>query len=417
MESLRRGPDGRSRSSRSRRILFTRLRAAFHSLAHLLLPSTVRCVGPVSRPQQWGSRGSRLPTFDPSGALSSSFGACSADWASAAIALTQLLHKDLTSYGTDGQDVLLEDDTVVYAIKAHRAVLARLGLEAPEWPFKSLAGFHDYWRRNGMYGGGGWQARREYVESLLGPTRNALEDIEEREYEAQFTKGPKGDFKNLIFASTGPKPEIILRDAVNNDVEIVRNREHCLIYSRPLHLHGLTWQDIVSWWQETEHGAGHDDREAARGLWRRLNASLASPPERVLFDHYTRRYAAEGEFALPALIPRVYLHYDPYRKKLRGYSPLERQRMDFLLLMPDRARVVIEVDGVQHYAHQTVTGPEPVWVASPRLYGSMVAEDRRLRLDGYEVHRFGGWELKGSHRAAALLSAFFDELIAQHTPA
>lgn len=29
--------------------------------------------------------------------------------------------------------------------------------------------------------------------------------------------------KNLIFAANGPKPELVLRDAVNNDIEIVRN--------------------------------------------------------------------------------------------------------------------------------------------------------------------------------------------------
>ncbi|MGW2892953.1 hypothetical protein ACWDDN_48215 [Streptomyces griseoruber] len=30
--------------------------------------------------------------------------------------------------------------------------------------------------------------------------------------------------------------------------------------------------------------------------------------------------------------------------------------------------------------------------AVPRLYTEMVAEDRRLRLAGYEIYRFGGWE-------------------------
>ncbi|MCA1670977.1 MAG: hypothetical protein LC799_01810 [Actinobacteria bacterium] len=48
----------------------------------------------------------------------------------------------------------------------------------------------------------------------------------------------------------------------------------------------------------------------------------------------------------------MYLHYDPYTKRQLGDRPgqLERQRMDFLLLMPRRRRVVLEVDGRQHYA-------------------------------------------------------------------
>lgn len=54
--------------------------------------------------------------------------------------------------------------------------------------------------------------------------------------------------------------------------------------------------------------------------------------------------------------------------------------MDFLLLFSDRQRVVIEVDGKQHYAD----GDHP----SPSRYSAMVAEDRRLRLAGYEVPVF-----------------------------
>jgi len=45
--------------------------------------------------------------------------------------------------------------------------------------------------------------------------------------------------KNLIFAANGPKPDLVLRDAVNNDVEIVRNGEYCLIYDEPIPADGL----------------------------------------------------------------------------------------------------------------------------------------------------------------------------------
>lgn len=84
-------------------------------------------------------------------------------------------------------------------------------------------------------------------------------------------------------------------------------------------------------------------------------------------------------------------------------SPLARQRMDFLLLYSDRRRVVIEVDGRRHYADEQ-TGQ-----ASPRLYSQMVAEDRRLRLAGYEVYRFGGHELTAPD-AEPMVATFFDDL-------
>lgn len=51
--------------------------------------------------------------------------------------------------------------------------------------------------------------------------------------------------------------------------------------------------------------------------------------------------------------------------------------------------------------------------ASPMLYGEMVAEDRRIRLAGYEVYRFGGAELKDPDVARPLLRQFFLDLVRQ----
>ena len=53
--------------------------------------------------------------------------------------------------------------------------------------------------------------------------------------------------------------------------------------------------------------------------------------------------------------------------------------MDFLLLLAGRQRVVIEVDGAHHYSGEG----RP----SPRKCSDMVAEDRALRLAGYEIYR------------------------------
>lgn len=57
------------------------------------------------------------------------------------------------------------------------------------------------------------------------------------------------------------------------------------------------------------------------------------------------------------------------------------------MLFPRGIRVVIEVDGKHHYAR-------PEGEADARLYGTMVAADRDLKLAGYEVFRFGADELR-----------------------
>lgn len=216
--------------------------------------------------------------------------------------------------------------------------------------------------------------------------------------------------KNLIFAANGPKPELVLRDAVNNDIEITRNGEFCLVYDQPIPADGLTYSQLIEWWRKRQ-GSPEDApaRKVGLDLHNRLRASLGdNKVELRVFDAYAARYKAHG-FDIPALIPQVYLHFDPATQLARrnagqSGSPLQRQRMDFLILFSSRHRVVIEVDGKQHYANGDT--------ASPALYSEMVAEDRRLRLTGYEVYRFGGAELMKSG-AGKMVADFFDQL-AEH---
>ncbi|WP_431946881.1 hypothetical protein [Micromonospora marina] len=226
--------------------------------------------------------------------------------------------------------------------------------------------------------------------------------------------GVRTPFRNLIFASDGPKPELVLADAVSNTIEIVKNEDFCLVFDRPLGEAGLTWAEVVAWWAETHAPAAGSERAAANQLHARLLRSLdagrpasAEPgPERQMFLAYTELLKQHG-FQLPALIPQVYLHYDPYsRQHRRVAGPLPRQRMDFLMLLRGRRRLVIEIDGKQHYAE----GDR----ASPRLYAEMMREDRALRLDGYEVYRFGGHEFRDVQQARTDIRAFFGRILASH---
>ncbi len=240
---------------------------------------------------------------------------------------------------------------------------------------------------------------------------------------ARVQAGVVGAMKNIIFASIGEKPELVFRDAVNNDVEIVRNADNVLVYDRPLPTSGmLLWKDLRGWWQET-HGI-EDAATAKDRLYLRLLQSVRatnSPGEFAVFRGYYERYGASLGEKLPALLPQVYLHYDPYTKRERGEEQfLVRQRMDFLLMLDYGIRVVIEVDGRRHYAAPTAGGQG--YAADPSRYAEMVAEDRRLRLAGYEVYRFGAAEFADvdfdrsmiGPNAQAILAAFFDKLLRKH---
>lgn len=82
--------------------------------------------------------------------------------------------------------------------------------------------------------------------------------------------------------------------------------------------------------------------------------------------------------------------------------------MDFLLLLPHRQRVVLEVDGSQHYTRDRGRTPDS------SKYAEMMAGDRDLKLRGYEVYRFGHDELRDEAAAHSLLERFFPELLRRY---
>src|SRR5712691_4676004 len=123
-------------------------------------------------------------------------------------------------------------------------------------------------------------ARREYVDEMFNPVFARLAGLED-DQAVSAVRGVDGQLKNIIFASTGPKPQIVLRDAINNVIEVVENGEYCLFYDRPLTVAGLTWAELVNWWRATNGLEDRPDVEVGRNLYGRLSASLDSPPERT----------------------------------------------------------------------------------------------------------------------------------------
>ena len=125
------------------------------------------------------------------------------------------------------------------------------------------------------------------------------------------------------------------------------------------------------------------------------------------FKTFLKKMHSKFKEKLPALIPQVYLHYDPYTlQDLKNEKRLPRQRMDFLLLLSNNNRIVIEIDGKQHYSEGNTS--------SPRLYSEMVSSDRELKLRGYDIYRFGGYELTIGDNTEKLIEDFCDSLFKKY---
>lgn len=217
------------------------------------------------------------------------------------------------------------------------------------------------------------------------------------------TPGVSGNIKNIIFAAKY-KPEIVFDDALNNDIRITKNENHCLIYDRPIPSGGIIWNDLVEWYAEENNII--DDQEII--FCKRLSECLDSEVEKTLMNgYYLMVKETKGE--LPALIPQVYLYYDPQTVSQRGYKLFEHQKMDFLMILSHRDRVVIEIDGKQHYADGDT--------ASPKLYAEMVKAQREMSLYGYDVYRFGGYELYDKSKCTEtynMLKNFFIRLFQKY---
>ncbi len=140
---------------------------------------------------------------------------------------------------------------------------------------------------------------------------------------------------------------------------------------------------------------------------------LETPPDRATLESLVTRmgFRPRDLFGpaiprLPALLPEVWLHRDPKTVRERGVLALARFRMDFLMLLPNGCRIVLEVDGQQHYA-------PPDGQADPVRYAELAAADRELKLAGYEVFRFGTEELR-AESAAAFVKSFFEQLFSPY---
>lgn len=174
-----------------------------------------------------------------------------------------------------------------------------------------------------------------------------------------------------------------------------------MVYDRPIGNGGLRWSELQAWWKDRE-GLDSDD-EAKKTLYNRLKNILPknSPPQLNLYNAYHEIYSDKVP-DLPALLPEVWLHWDAKTYAQRGLDAMLRMRMDFLLLLPDRQRVVLDVDGVQHYSRNGKPDTS--------RYAENVRGDRDLKLSGYEVFRFGGIELQDPDQARGVLQPFFAEL-------
>ncbi len=199
-------------------------------------------------------------------------------------------------------------------------------------------------------------------------------------------KGPSEEIKNIIFAADKVKPDIVVEDALSNSIKVL-NESDALVYTEGITKDGISWLKLIEWYKKFES----TDTEIK--LIERLDASLDVGVEKIFFKGYLSFVTKYGK-EVPALIPQVYLYYDPKTEYQRGKKVFDHQRMDFMLIISPSQRVVIELDGVQHYGTRGCKeNGYQKYCADKIIYAEMMKAHRDMMLKGYDVYRFGGREL------------------------
>ncbi len=242
----------------------------------------------------------------------------------------------------------------------------------------------------------------------LRPTNKIGDKIE---YELAELTGVKGKVYNIVFAAI-QKPDVLLTDVLNHAVQIPVDEGRYLLYDKEIDANGLTWHKLQEWYNENHTS---DEKSLLERLMEAVK-NCGSPIEEDFFNYYLTAIEEFGD-NVPALLPQVYLYYDSKVQRERTVRIFDHQCMDFLMLFSSSQRVVIELDGVQHYSEGTVQcqGERyPRALASTSKYASMVSAQREMTLAGYEVYRFGGSEFQNKEQAKIMARQFFVDLFTRH---
>jgi hypothetical protein len=191
------------------------------------------------------------------------------------------------------------------------------------------------------------------------------------------------EIQTIVFASDG-KPDLVLHDVPNS--QLADAKGSALIWRTHITEKGLTVADMLQWWRS--------NRRADDSLYRRFSECCQNNEEHAVLDFYYQTLVKmDVNSELPALLPQVWLSYDPLTRE---------QRLDFLMYLPGRRKVIIEVDGIYHISKGDGR-------ACLETYSKGVAADRGLMAKGYTIYRFGANEIQQD--AAEVLGQFFHDIL------
>lgn len=217
----------------------------------------------------------------------------------------------------------------------------------------------------------------------------------------------------IIFAAQF-KPTMQLHN-INTNIEQLQidtsDPNQYLLYNSGNQKELITWNELNSWYAKTKYINSIEGIPVS--LKERCENSLSNLFEKFFFNSYFELYEDKLGDSLPALFPQVYLNFDTKNNNKQNKI---NQKMDFILCLSNGKRIIIELDGYQHYAEKiNFLNGNYEYKFAPKNYAEMVSFDRKLRLDGYDIYRFGGLEYYSDPLLFKnIMQEFFDTLFQKY---
>ena len=149
---------------------------------------------------------------------------------------------------------------------------------------------------------------------------------------------------------------------------------------------------------ETFYGLDNSTNEVFKKALRDMNQTQY---EKDFFLAYATRFDM-GNKDVPVLIPQAWIQWRSQPKSntrsIGGTHGHELYRVDFVAFWNSK-RYVILVDDISHYAVKL----QSIWHADEQSYSKRLKEDRKLRIENWQVFRVSNWELRDEEKIPGIL--------------
>ena len=193
----------------------------------------------------------------------------------------------------------------------------------------------------------------------------------------------------IIFSAKG-KPNLKFNMS-NGNIKLFKDNNFYYIYDKEISNLGVRKYDIEEWCS--------DNNILKVEFYRKIRESIRKEAKEQIkfFDYYMKNIYSNPKKDF-FLFPEVYLNINAKMGDREN-----KQCVDFLMILPNKEKIIIEIDGIGHYGSKK----NGEWKIDQKKYAVDRKFDREMYFQGYKVFRFSNYEINNDEN---LIYKFFDEL-------